>query len=118
MELGKAEPGVEQHAAAVADAVCELVDRVTPTTWSTGAVEDSADAIDMLAEALAPIGPETARTLAAVPAATTALRRQLTPGTTEDEGEPTALTDDLLRRQSPTDQHEHPVHRSRQPFDL
>jgi hypothetical protein len=84
MTLGEAGPGVEERAAAVADAVCELVDTVTPTTWSTGAVEDAADAIDMLAEALAVIDPEAARALAAVPAATAALRRRLTPAAAED----------------------------------
>ncbi|OUD03010.1 hypothetical protein [Streptomyces swartbergensis] len=84
MELSAAGPGVEQRAAAVADAVCELVDAVTPTTWSTGAVEDAADAIDMLAEALAAIDPEAARALAAVPAATAALRRRLALAAAED----------------------------------
>ncbi|MFF3720536.1 hypothetical protein [Streptomyces prasinus] len=83
MELGEAGPGVEQRAAEVADAVCELVDTVTSGTWSTGAVEDAADAIDMLAEALAAIDPEAARALAAVPAATAALRRRLAPATAE-----------------------------------
>jgi hypothetical protein len=87
MELSKAGSQVEQHAEAVADAVCELVDAVTPSTWSTGAVEDAADAIDMLAEALAAIDPDAARALAAVPAATAALRRRLTPATTEDVAE-------------------------------
>ncbi|MFB7575505.1 hypothetical protein [Streptomyces sp. NPDC056165] len=55
MELSGAELGVEERAAAVADAVCELVDTVTPRAWSTGAVENAADAIDMLAETLAAI---------------------------------------------------------------
>ncbi|WP_327188276.1 hypothetical protein [Streptomyces sp. NBC_01334] len=87
MELSKAGPQVEQHAEAVADAVCELVDAVTPSTWSVGAVEDAADAIDMLAEALAAIDPEAARALAAVPAATAALRRRLTPAVGEDVAE-------------------------------
>jgi hypothetical protein len=83
MELSKAGPGVEQRAAAVADAACELVDTVTPGTWSAGAVEDVADAIDVLAEALAAIDPETARALAAIPAATAALRRRLAPTVAE-----------------------------------
>ncbi|MFF4576283.1 recombinase family protein [Streptomyces sp. NPDC001410] len=52
MNLGEPRPRVEEQAAAVTDAVCELVDTVTSTTWSTGAVEDAADAIDMLAEEL------------------------------------------------------------------
>ncbi|MGC9500895.1 hypothetical protein [Streptomyces sp. WG7] len=52
--------------------------------WSAGAVEDVADSIDMLAEALAAIDPEAARALAAVPAATAALRRRLAPATAED----------------------------------
>ncbi|MGW2749229.1 hypothetical protein [Streptomyces sp. NPDC001450] len=46
VELGEAGPGVEQRAAAVADAVCELTDAVTSRSWSAGAVEDAADAID------------------------------------------------------------------------
>lgn len=85
--LGEAGPGVEQRAAAVADAACELVDTVTPRTWSAGAVEDVADAIDVLAEALAAIDPEAARALAAVPAATAALRRRLAPAVTDDVAE-------------------------------
>lgn len=84
MELSRAGSRVEQHAEAVADAVCELVDAVSPSTWSRGAVEDAADAIDMLAEALAAIDPEAARALAAVPAATAVLRRRLIPAATED----------------------------------
>ncbi|WP_370424418.1 hypothetical protein AB8O64_37130 (plasmid) [Streptomyces sp. QH1-20] len=87
MELSEAGPGVEERAAAVADAACELVDAVTPTTWSASALEDAADAIDMLAEALAAIDPEAARALAAVPAATAALRRRLAPATVEDVAE-------------------------------
>lgn len=82
--LEKAGPGVEQRAEAVVDAACELVDAVTPRTWSTGAVEDAVDAIDMLAEALAAIDPQTARALAAIPAATAALRRRLAPAVAED----------------------------------
>lgn len=87
MELGKAGPGVEERAAAMADAACELVDAVTPRTWNASAVEDAADAIDMLAEALAAIDPEAARALAAVPAATAALRRRLAPAAAEDVAE-------------------------------
>ncbi|MEW2134639.1 hypothetical protein [Streptomyces sp. NPDC005435] len=77
MELGAAGPGVERHAAAVADAACELADAATGSTWSAGAVEDAVDAIDTLTEALAALGPEAAGTLAAVPAATAVLRRLL-----------------------------------------
>lgn len=88
MELSKEpRPRVEEQAAAVADAVCELVDTVSPATWNTGAVEDAVDAIDMLAEALAAIDPEAARALAAVPAATAALRRLLDPAATEEVAE-------------------------------
>ncbi|MFH9203182.1 hypothetical protein ACH4KT_37980 [Streptomyces anulatus] len=86
MELSETAP-VEKRAEAVADAVCELVDTATPSTWSTGAIEDAADAIDMLTEALATIDPETARALAAIPAATAALRRRLTQTPTEDVAE-------------------------------
>jgi hypothetical protein len=70
MELSEVGPGVEERAEAVADAV-------TPRTWSTGAVEDAADAIDMLTEALAAIDPDAARILAAVPDATARLRHGL-----------------------------------------
>jgi hypothetical protein len=98
MELSEAGPGVEERAAAVADAVCELVDAVTPATWSTGAVEDAADAIDMLAEALAEIDPEAARVLAAVPAATAALRRRLAPAVAEDAAEVPAPRSGRARR--------------------
>ncbi|MFD5493382.1 hypothetical protein ACFWH4_10750 [Streptomyces sp. NPDC127091] len=98
MELGEAGPGVEQRAAAVADAACELVDTVTPRAWSTGAVEDAADAIDMLAEALAAIDPEAARALAAVPAATAALRRRLAPAAAEDVAEVPAPGSGRARR--------------------
>ncbi|MER7050479.1 hypothetical protein ABT391_37275 [Streptomyces jumonjinensis] len=84
MELSKAGPRVEQTAAAVADAACELVDTATPTTWSTGAIEDATDAIDLLVGALAAIDPEAARILAAVPAATAELRKHLSPTTDED----------------------------------
>ncbi|MFE6479680.1 hypothetical protein [Streptomyces rochei] len=99
MELSQeSRPRVEERAAAVADAVCELVDTVSPTTWSAGAVEDAADAIDMLAEALAAIDPEAARALAAVPAATAALRRRLAPATAEDVAEVPAARSGRPRR--------------------
>jgi hypothetical protein len=68
MELSEVGPGAEERAEAVADAA-------TPRT--TGAVEDAADAIDMLAEALAAIDPDAARILAAVPDATARLRHGL-----------------------------------------
>lgn len=99
MELSQEpRPRVEEQAAAVADAVCELVDTVSPTTWSTGAVEDAADAIDMLVEALAAIDPEAARALAAVPAATAALRRRLAPAATGDVAEAPAPRSGRPRR--------------------
>ncbi|WP_405802265.1 hypothetical protein [Streptomyces sp. NBC_01506] len=81
--LGKAAPGVEQRAEAAADTACDLADAVTPGGWSTGAVEDTIDAIDTLVEALAEIDPEVARILAAVPAATAELRERLSPTATE-----------------------------------
>ncbi|MFJ3198530.1 hypothetical protein ACIPJQ_38560 [Streptomyces griseoviridis] len=77
MELGEAGPGVEVRAAAVADAACELADTVTPAAWSASAVEDALEAIDVLAAALAAIGPEAERILAQVPSASAALRRRL-----------------------------------------
>jgi hypothetical protein len=78
--------------------VCELVDTVTPGTWSAGAVDDVADAIDMLAEALGAIGPEASRALAAVPAGTAALRRRLAPASAEDIAEVLAPRSGRARR--------------------
>ncbi|GAA2572889.1 MULTISPECIES: hypothetical protein [Streptomyces] len=98
MNLGEPRPRVEEQAAAVTDAVCELVDMVTPTTWSTSAVEDAVDAIDLLTEALAAIDPEAARVLAAVPAATAALRRRLAPATAEGVAEVPAPRSERPRR--------------------
>ncbi|MFF8506410.1 hypothetical protein ACF07L_38100 [Streptomyces anulatus] len=86
MELSETAPA-QKRAEAVADAVCDLVDTVTPSTWTAEAIEDAADAIDMLTEALAAIDPEVARALQAIPAATAALRRRLTPTATEDVAE-------------------------------
>ncbi|MFI1890452.1 hypothetical protein [Streptomyces jumonjinensis] len=85
MELSKAGPRVEQTAAAVADAACELVDTAASATWSTGAIEDATDAIDLLVGALAAIDPEAARILAAVPVATAELRKHLSPPTTDED---------------------------------
>ncbi|MGW1272055.1 hypothetical protein [Streptomyces sp. NPDC002491] len=99
MELREAGPGVEERASAVADAVCDLADAVTPKAWSTVAVEDAADSIDMLAEVLAAIDPETARILAAVPAATARLRHRLVPsGAAEDVPEAPAPRSGRPRR--------------------
>ncbi len=72
MKLSKTGSRVEQHAEAVADAVCELVDAVSPSTWSMGAVEDAAGAIDMLAEAVRLAAPGDLRDDAAL-AQTTAV---------------------------------------------
>ncbi|MFJ2510788.1 hypothetical protein ACIPEL_37430 [Streptomyces griseoviridis] len=82
MELGEAGPGVEVRAAAVADAACELADTATPTAWSTSAVED---ALDVLAAALAAIGPEAEPIPAQVQAASAALRRHLAPAPTSGD---------------------------------
>ncbi|MGV9628848.1 hypothetical protein [Streptomyces sp. NPDC003487] len=97
-KMSEVGPGVKERAATVADAVCELVDAVTTRTWSMGAVEDAADAIDMLAEALAAIDSETARVLAAVPIATAALRGRLAPATTEGVAEAPAPHSARTRR--------------------
>ncbi|MEU5366833.1 hypothetical protein ABZ354_25750 [Streptomyces sp. NPDC005925] len=72
---------------------------MTSGTWSTGAAEDAADAIDLLAQALAAIDPDTARALAAVPTATAALRRRLAPAPAEDvAGVPAARSGRARRR--------------------
>ncbi|MDN3262877.1 hypothetical protein QWJ26_24335 [Streptomyces sp. CSDS2] len=78
MELAeRAAPGVEQHAEQAAEAACHLADAAGPGGWSTAAAEDVLDAIDTLTEALGSAGPELARALAAVAAATDGARRLL-----------------------------------------
>ncbi len=53
-----AAPGVEEHADAVAEAACRLVDSARDGGWSATAVEDAVDAIDYLVEALSALAPE------------------------------------------------------------
>ncbi|MGD6765965.1 hypothetical protein ACOKM5_44290 [Streptomyces sp. BH097] len=77
MNVGKAAPGVEERADQAAEAACNLADAVTPDAWSPAAVEDAIDAIEALTAALGQINPEAAQLLAAVPAATVALRQHL-----------------------------------------
>ncbi|GGQ33734.1 hypothetical protein [Streptomyces roseolilacinus] len=54
-------------------AACALADAVSPGGWSAGAVEDVASALEVLAGALARLGPEYAEILAVVPVAAAAV---------------------------------------------
>ncbi|WP_435837703.1 hypothetical protein [Streptomyces chrestomyceticus] len=75
--MGRAVPGVEERADEAAEAACKLADAVTPDAWSPAAVEDAAEAIEILAGALGQISPDAARILAAIPAVTAELRQRL-----------------------------------------
>ncbi|WP_327169961.1 hypothetical protein [Streptomyces subrutilus] len=58
-------------------AVCALADAAGPGRWSSGAVEDAATALEVLAGALAELSPEAAELLEVVPAAVAALRERV-----------------------------------------
>lgn len=58
-------------------AVCALADAAGPDRWSSGAVEDAATALEVLAGALAELSPEAAELLEVVPAAVAALRERV-----------------------------------------
>ncbi|GGV05319.1 hypothetical protein GCM10010211_85320 [Streptomyces albospinus] len=97
MELpAQAAPGVEVLAAAAADTACELADAAA--AWNLTAAEDTADAIDTLAEALGAIDPEAARLLAANPAATKALLRHLGQDQDDNPDRPSPRPSRPLRR--------------------
>ncbi|MFE0776430.1 hypothetical protein [Streptomyces sp. NPDC058861] len=58
-------------------AVCALADAVGPGQWSSGAVEDAATALEVLAGALSELSPEAAELLEVIPAAVAALRERV-----------------------------------------
>ncbi|MFE3556966.1 hypothetical protein ACFXKW_19160 [Streptomyces sp. NPDC059193] len=58
-------------------AACALADAAGPDRWSSGAVEDAATALEVLAGALAELSPEAAELLEVVPAAVAALRERV-----------------------------------------
>ncbi|MFE0580252.1 hypothetical protein [Streptomyces sp. NPDC058874] len=58
-------------------AVCALADAAGPERWTSGAVEDAATALEVLAGALSELGPEAAELLEVVPAAVAALRERV-----------------------------------------
>ncbi|MFE7805872.1 hypothetical protein ACFU51_14645 [Streptomyces sp. NPDC057430] len=58
-------------------AVCALADAAGPARWSSGAVEDAATALEVLAGALSEISPEAAELLEVIPAAVAALRERV-----------------------------------------
>ncbi|MEU8622809.1 hypothetical protein [Streptomyces sp. NPDC048623] len=58
-------------------AVCALADAAGPGRWSSGAVEDAATALEVLAGALSELSPEAAELLEVIPAAVAALRERV-----------------------------------------
>ncbi|WP_420082696.1 hypothetical protein ACN6AT_35865 (plasmid) [Streptomyces sp. JL4002] len=58
-------------------AVCALADAAGPGQWSSGAVEDAATALEVLAGALSELSPEAAELLEVIPAAVAALRERV-----------------------------------------
>ncbi|MFJ6053661.1 hypothetical protein [Streptomyces sp. NPDC092307] len=58
-------------------AVCALADAAGPGRWSSGAVEDAATALEVLAGALSNLSPEAAELLEVIPAAVAALRERV-----------------------------------------
>lgn len=58
-------------------AVCALADAAGPERWSSGATEDAATALEVLAGALSELSPEAAELLEVVPAAVAALRERV-----------------------------------------
>ncbi|MEV8476258.1 hypothetical protein [Streptomyces sp. NPDC051173] len=90
----QAAPGVEERADAAAEAACDLGDVAVPSGWSAAAVEDAAEAIDVLTAALSALDPQAARLLAPIPAATAALRQHI------ERPDPAAEAAPLRRRRS------------------
>ncbi|MFJ6785237.1 hypothetical protein [Streptomyces yangpuensis] len=58
-------------------AVCALADAAGPERWSSGAVDDAATALEVLAGALSELSPEAAELLEVVPAVVAALRERV-----------------------------------------
>ncbi|MFI2041234.1 hypothetical protein ACIOK4_42855 [Streptomyces bottropensis] len=68
---------MEQYAEEIADTPCNPAHTSRPDAWSTEAKDDALEAIDTLAQALSTLGPEMAKALAPVRAATAGARRYL-----------------------------------------
>ncbi|WP_331755207.1 hypothetical protein OG936_38205 (plasmid) [Streptomyces sp. NBC_00846] len=86
-------------------AVCALADAAGPERWSSGAVEDAATALEVLAGALSELSPEAAELLEVIPAAVAALRERVehapsvaTPSGQADRAEDPAVLSTGLRR--------------------
>ncbi|MFJ3638054.1 hypothetical protein [Streptomyces sp. NPDC090112] len=86
-------------------AVCALADAAGPDRWSSGAVDDAATALEVLAGALSELSPEAAELLEVVPAAVAALRERVEhtpdpflPSGRMDRGEDPAVLSTGLRR--------------------
>ncbi|MDX2939826.1 hypothetical protein [Streptomyces ipomoeae] len=73
----RATPGVEQYAETAIESACDLADTAGPDAWSKTVADDALDAIDILAGVLSALGPDVAKALAPVRAATTDTRRLL-----------------------------------------
>lgn len=69
---------IERYAALVADAACDLSDAVAPgRPWTQAALEDTVDAVALLAQLLAEHDPAAARALTQMPGILGALRTSL-----------------------------------------
>ena len=87
---------------ALSDAACEVWDAVAAGGWSPTAVTDTLGAVDVLAAALARLGPDAEQALAPVLAATARLRTIVTtPADSEDRHTPSRATG---RSRAPTAQ--------------
>lgn len=71
--LIRTQTGVETHAEAVVLAACALADTALPGRWSLDAVQDAATALEILADSLGALDPESAEILSVVPVAVAAL---------------------------------------------
>ena len=73
----RATPRVEQYAEQAVESACHLADMAGPEGWSAAAADDALEAIETLAGALSTLGPEVAKALATVTAATADVRQRL-----------------------------------------
>ncbi|MEU8622700.1 hypothetical protein [Streptomyces sp. NPDC048623] len=102
MKLTSGPGRVEALAEEAVVAACALADAAGPSRWSADAVEDAAAALEVLAGALAQLGPECAEILSVVPVAAAAVverAEQAAAGTSEAAGgRATAGTSAALRQ--------------------
>ncbi|MFF4534131.1 hypothetical protein ACFY1P_33280 [Streptomyces sp. NPDC001407] len=94
--------GVEPLAEQTVVAACALADVAGPESWSVGAVEDAAAALEVLAGALAQLDPECAEILSVVPVAAAAVLERVehvrTGDGPQDDGQGAVGTSTALRQ--------------------